>query len=135
MTVRRKFDKTKVDLRVIVGTEDNLDDLIIKESPLILCLSSSSCGVCKKLDAVIEQLASENTDMTFVRVDVDKEQGVIGGIVGEIDTIPSTVVFIDESVQRIVPGCCSKDGMDSIIKDIIFTYEKETAELESLFEQ
>lgn len=67
-------------MAIIHGTDENFKDLI--KGKVIVDFFATWCGPCKMLSPVIEKV-SENTDITFIKMDVDecpnvsKEYGIM----------------------------------------------------------
>lgn len=72
------------------------------------------CGPCKMLGPVLEEVAEENTDIKFVKVNVDEAMEVASKY--GIMSIPNVIMFKDgEAVNRFV-GMHSKDDVLDFIK-------------------
>ena len=67
---------------VIHGNEESFKELI-KDGKVIVDFFATWCGPCKMLTPVVEQLASQYSDIKFVKIDVDecpnisKEYGIM----------------------------------------------------------
>lgn len=53
-------------------TEDNLASIVDENPTVVVQYSATWCGNCRIMKPKFKKLASENTDMTFVVVDAEK---------------------------------------------------------------
>lgn len=97
----------------IVNKEEFLET--IKEGSTVVDFFADWCGPCKMLGPVLEELAGENTDVKFVKVNVDEESEVAAQY--GIMSIPAVYFFKDGEVVANSIGFKPKDAMQSFIDE------------------
>lgn len=96
-----------------VETVDALENLLTRESKLLVDFYAEWCGPCQMMAPIVEELATES-DMTIAKVDVDElpqtasEYGV--------QSIPAFIVFENgEPTERFV-GMQEKDDLQRALE-------------------
>lgn len=83
-------------------SEHNFEQEVLKsDKPVVVDYWAPWCGPCKMIAPAFEKLSSQLTDVKFVKVNVDENQGLANqqSILG----IPCIVVYSNgEEVERIV---------------------------------
>ena len=72
------------------------------------------CGPCKMTGPIIEELATEKSDVKFVKVDVDQNQELSSQF--NVFSIPTFIVFKDGQPVNQFVGAMSKEGFLAEIK-------------------
>lgn len=80
---------------------------ITSKGTVLVDFFANWCGPCKMLAPVLEETAQEMKNVTFVKVDVDKEPGLAGKY--GIQAIPHMVIFKDGKAVDSITGFVSKD--------------------------
>ena len=62
-----------INMALIHLENENYDELI-KEGIVVVDFFATWCGPCKMLGPIIEKLGNENTNVKFIKVDVDKNE-------------------------------------------------------------
>jgi len=57
-------------------TDSSFDQFVKENGNVVIDCWAAWCGPCRMLSPVIEQLAEERTDVTFAKLDVDKNRAV-----------------------------------------------------------
>ena len=89
-------------------------DEVIKEGKVLVDCYASWCGPCQMISPIIEEIASENKEYRFYKLDVDdaqtvtKEYGVM--------SIPSLLVFNDGKLIDKSVGLKSKSEIKDLLK-------------------
>ncbi len=89
-------------------------DEVIKEGKVLIDCYASWCGPCQMISPIIEEIASENKEYRFYKLDVDdaqtvtKEYGVM--------SIPSLLVFNDGKLIDKSVGLKSKSEIKDLLK-------------------
>lgn len=68
------------------------------------------CGPCKMTGPIIDQLAQENKNLKFVKVDVDKNPELTSKY--QVFSIPTFVLFKDGKTISQFVGAHSKEGFE-----------------------
>ncbi len=102
-------------MEVLKISEDNFNKEVLKENKTVLVdFYADWCGPCKMLSPIIEEVAKENKDTKFVKINVDEAQDL--AIKYNIMSIPTLVVIKDgREVNRIV-GLVDKTEILSILQ-------------------
>ena len=87
-----------------------------KDGILLIDWWAAWCGPCKAFGPIFEEVASENPDVVFAKVDTDKEQQ-LAGMFG-IQSIPTLMVFRDRVLLFNEPGMVPKAGLLEILKQV-----------------
>jgi len=93
ITVKREMSKP-------IEVTDETFDKVVKENPrVVVDCWAAWCAPCRMISPIIEELASEKTDITFAKLDVDRNR-MIPMRYG-IMSIPTILYFKDgELVDR-----------------------------------
>lgn len=75
------------------------------------------CGPCKMTAPIIEQLAVEQKDVTFYKVDVDQNSELASQY--SVFSIPTFVIFKDGQIAAQFSGAMGKEGFVSEIKRVM----------------
>ena len=99
---------------VLKITADNFKKEVLEESKTVLIdFYADWCGPCKMLAPVLEEIAKENTNTKFVKINVDDAQEL--AMEYNIMSIPTLVVIKNgKEINRMV-GLASKSELMQII--------------------
>ena len=100
---------------VIKISEESFKKEVLEESRTVLVdFYADWCGPCKMLSPIIEEVAKENEDAKFVKINVDEAQEL--AIEYDIMSIPTIVVIKDgKEVNRTV-GLIDKTEIRAMLK-------------------
>ncbi len=88
--------------KIIQVTSQNFEEVVLKSEKIVLVdFYATWCGPCKILSPIIEEIAKENENVKFVKIDIDKEEQI--AMEYQVMSIP-TLVLIQEGkeVNRII---------------------------------
>src|SRR5256714_14910545 len=74
------------------------------------------CGPCKAFAPVYEKVAEENPDITFAKVDTDKEQQLAAAF--GIRSIPTLMIFRDGVPLFAQPGALSREDLEDLLRKV-----------------
>ena len=87
---------------------ENLDDLIDGEK-VIVDFYADWCGPCKMLGSVLEQIASEDSSIKIIKVNVDKHEDLARKYM--IMSIPRVFVYKNKELVKDITGFTNKDEL------------------------
>ena len=99
---------------VIKITAENIKKEVLEESKtVVIDFNADWCGPCKMLAPVLEEIAKENTNTKFVKINVDDAQDLAMEYI--VMSIPTLVVIKNgKEVNRVV-GLVNKSELMGII--------------------
>jgi thioredoxin 1 len=74
------------------------------------------CGPCRAFAPVYEEVARENPDIVFAKVDTDQEQELSASF--QIQSIPTLMVFRDQVLLFAQPGALPRSGLQELVKQV-----------------
>lgn len=92
---------------VHINQENFEQEVLNNSNTVLLDFWATWCGPCQMLTPVLEQIASERSDVTIGKIDVD-ESGELA-MQFNVRNIPKLVVMKDGQVVAEQVGYCSKD--------------------------
>lgn len=92
---------------------NNYDDVLSQNSVVLVDFYADWCGPCKMLAPVIEEIASENSDITVGKVNVDESPEL--AMRYGITSIPTLIVFKNGEVAATKLGYCQKEAVLNMI--------------------
>lgn len=96
-------------------TEENFEESV-KSGVTLIDFYAEWCGPCRMLSPVIEELAGEETNVQFMKVDVDTAQKLATN--HQITSVPTLVLYKDgKEVDRIL-GLRDKQALKSFVSSV-----------------
>ena len=83
-----------------------------KESSILIDFTASWCGPCKKIAPIFQKLSIENSDVLFLKVDVDEAEAI-----AEYFQVKALPTFIGIKNGKIIKH--STGGTENLLKDIL----------------
>ena len=87
----------------------------IKQGKVLIDCYAIWCGPCKMLAPIIEDLASEISNYSFYKLDIDKNEEIAREYT--IMSIPTLLIFEDGKLINKLIGFKTKEELLNIIKD------------------
>ena len=92
---------------------DNFKSVIDDNDIVILDFWAPWCGPCKSFGPIIDKAASENTDITFAKVNTEEEQEL--GAMFAIRSIPTLMIFREQIAVFSQPGALPESALNELI--------------------
>ncbi len=105
-------------IRMVQEVTDETFDAFVKESPVaVVDCWAAWCGPCRFLSPLIEELAREHSDVSFGKLNVDKNRKV--PVRFGIMSIPTLLYFKDGSLVDKTIGALPKEAIENRLKRIL----------------
>ena len=97
-------------------TTDAFDQTVTDHDIVVVDFWAPWCGPCKGFAPVFEQVAQENTDIKFVKVNTDEEQGLSAHF--RIRSIPTLMVFREQVLVYEQAGALPKGALTDLVSQV-----------------
>lgn len=94
-------------------TKENFEEIVTKNSMVILDFWASWCGPCKAFGPTFEAASEKYPDVVFGKINTEEQQELAGHF--QIRSIPNVMLFRDQVVLFSQPGSMPAAGIDSVI--------------------
>lgn len=91
-------------------------DVLEKKGVVFVDFYADWCGPCKMTGPILEQLAGERKDITFMKVNVDENNDLASQY--SVFSIPTFVIFKDGQVVSQFSGAMGKEGFEQELQKI-----------------
>jgi len=104
---------------VIDVLEKDFDAVVLQSDvPVLVDFWSTSCGPCRLLVPVLEELAGENADtVKVVKVNVMENMSVAGRY--GVDMLPTLMIFNDGNVVERMIGVVAKEKLQAALDELV----------------
>lgn len=89
-----------------VVNETQLKEILAAKGTVVVDFFATWCGPCKMFGPVLEQVAKEREDVTFVKLDIDNDTNY--AISMKVMAVPTMIVFKDGVETARTQGFMSK---------------------------
>lgn len=86
-------------------------EVIESETPVLVDFWAPWCGPCRVVGPVLEQIASERTDLRIVKLNTDENPQVSANF--QILSIPTMILFKDGQVAKKIIGAYPKQRLEA----------------------
>ncbi|RXY96975.1 thioredoxin [Malacoplasma penetrans] len=101
-----------------IGKDSNIETLINQTNITVVKYGATWCGPCKMLAPVLEKLADEMGDVTFVDVDVDDDDAEMTVKSSEVSSVPLMVFYKNGQPVNRVLGFRPEEEIVRIIESL-----------------
>jgi len=95
-------------------TKENFEEIVTKNSLVILDFWAAWCGPCKAFAPTFEAASEKYPDVVFGKINTEEQQELAGHF--QIRSIPNVMLFRDQIVLFSQPGAMPPAGIDSVIE-------------------
>jgi len=95
-------------------TKENFEEIVTKNSLVILDFWAAWCGPCKAFAPAFEAASEKYPDVVFGKINTEEQQELAGHF--QIRSIPNVMLFRDQIVLFSQPGAMPPAGIDSVIE-------------------
>jgi thioredoxin 1 len=95
-------------------TKENFEEVVTKNSMVILDFWASWCGPCKAFAPAFEAASEKYPDVVFGKINTEEQQELAGHF--QIRSIPNVTLFREQIVLFSQPGAMPPAGIDSVIE-------------------
>ena len=95
-------------------TKENFEEIVTKNSMVILDFWAAWCGPCKAFAPAFEAASEKYPDVVFGKINTEEQQELAGHF--QIRSIPNVMLFRDQIVLFSQPGAMPAPGIDSVIE-------------------
>lgn len=108
-------EEISMENNVIEVTENNFEEEVLKETKTVLIdFYADWCGPCQVLSPIVEAVASSNTNIKVVRINIDNAENL--AIDYGIMSIPTLVVMKDGNEVKRSVGLISQSEVEELVK-------------------
>ena len=94
-------------------TKENFEEIVTKNSLVILDFWAAWCGPCKAFAPAFEAASEKYPDVVFGKINTEEQQELAGHF--QIRSIPNVMLFREQIVLFSQPGAMPAEGIDSVI--------------------
>ena len=95
-------------------TKENFEEIVTKNSMVILDFWAAWCGPCKAFAPAFEAASEKYPDVVFGKINTEEQQELAGHF--QIRSIPNVMLFREQIVLFSQPGAMPPAGIDSVIE-------------------
>ena len=96
--------------------EEGFKAAVGKDGILLVDWWATWCGPCRTFAPIYEEVAAENPDLVFAKVDTDAQQNLAGAF--GIQSIPTLMVFRDRVLLFSEPGVVPKEALRELLTQV-----------------
>ncbi|TMC29504.1 MAG: thioredoxin [Chloroflexi bacterium] len=97
-------------------TTEEFKDTVEKGGIVFIDWWAEWCGPCRAFAPVYDKVSEENPDVTFAKIDTDKEQQLAQAF--GIRSIPTLMIFRDGVPLFAQPGALSREDLEDLLRKV-----------------
>ena len=97
-------------------TKENFKDALEKGGIVFVDWWAEWCGPCRAFAPVYDRVAEANPDVTFAKIDTDREQELASAF--GIRSIPTLMIFRDGIPLFAQPGALPQDALEELLQKV-----------------
>lgn len=102
-------------MAVMSVSNENFEEEVLKSDKKVLIdFYADWCGPCKMLSPIVEAVASENSSIKVVKVDIDVNPAL--AVKYGVSSIPTLIVIENGEVKNTSVGLISKSEVEALVK-------------------
>jgi len=95
---------------------DEFDSVVTGNDIVLVDFWAPWCGPCKSFAPIFEQVANENPDVAFVKINTDEESTLAGGFA--IRSIPTLMIFREQVIVFQQAGAVPKGALVDLLAQV-----------------
>ena len=103
-------------MATIEATKDNFNDLVEKNSIVMIDFWAEWCPPCKRFSPIFESASEKHKDVVFAKVDTEAQPELAGSF--QVRSIPTLMVFRDEILLFEQAGALPGAALDEILEKV-----------------
>jgi len=100
-------------LSIVDLTQDNFEDVIQKNTMVLVDFWAPWCGPCRAFAPVYEAAAAQHADVVFAKVNTEDQQELAATF--QIRSIPTLMLFRDQIILFSQPGSLPGAALEDIL--------------------
>ncbi len=97
-------------------TGNNFDTTVGENDIVVIDFWAPWCGPCRGFAPIFDEVAGQNSDISFVKVNTDEEQDLAGHFA--IRSIPTLMIFREQVIVFQQPGALSKGALQDVLAQV-----------------
>lgn len=100
-------------MSILMLTEENFDDVVQRSGIVVIDFWAQWCGPCKAFANIMQQVASELSDVTFAKVNIEEQSALAQEF--QIQSIPFVMVLRDSVMVYADAGSLTAGALKDLI--------------------